>query len=69
MKKKITSSAPVLFRKSEVAAVLRVSVRTIDRYIRGGVLKRVKVGGSTRFALADVLKFVKRQKEEGGETS
>jgi excisionase family DNA binding protein len=62
--KKTKTSAPVLFRKSEVAAVLRVSVRTIDRYIRGGVLKRVKVGGSTRFALADVLQFVHRSKEK-----
>ena len=43
-----------LLNRDEAAAMLRVSVRTVDRLIESGELPAAKVGRSVRVARADV---------------
>jgi excisionase family DNA binding protein len=51
--------------KSEVAGLLKASTRTVDRLRKDGLLKTVKVRGRVRFALEDVVAYV-RLASEGG---
>jgi hypothetical protein len=51
-----------LLSKGEVADLLNVSVRSVDRLRGEGLLKEVYVRGSVRFAPEDVADFVNRQR-------
>lgn len=53
-----------LLRKREVADLLVVSVRSVDRLIASGDLPRVRLGGSIRFRLEDVRNLVERSRED-----
>jgi len=49
---------PVVYTIREVADILKVSVRTVQRMIRRGDIRAVKIGGSVRIpkeALDEVL--------------
>ena len=46
---------------TEVAAVLKVTSRTVLNLIRRGELRRVKVGRSTRIRLFDLERYIERQ--------
>lgn len=39
---------PVLYTMSEVAEILKVSVRTVKRMIKRGDIKAIKIGGTVR---------------------
>ena len=43
-----------LYTASEMAAILKVHIKTVYRYGREGKLLRVKVGRSVRFALPEM---------------
>lgn len=43
---------------SEVAAVLRVSVKTVRRLIEEGKLKSIKVRGAVRIWLSDLMTYL-----------
>jgi len=45
----------------EVAKMLKVSERTVQREVTAGKLKAFKVGRSLRFRLEEVEKYMKRQ--------
>jgi excisionase family DNA binding protein len=51
-----------LLSKGEVADLLNVSVRSVDRLRDEGLLKEVPVRGSVRFAPEDVADFVNHQR-------
>lgn len=54
-----------LISKQEVALILGVHVRTIDNYVRRGILKpEFLPSGQKRFYRADVLRLLERHKEE-----
>ena len=46
-----------LLTKREAAAILRVSVRTLENYIKAGVIKPIRIGPTVRFP-ADILSTV-----------
>jgi len=46
-----------LLTKREAAAILRVSVRTLENYIKAGVIKPIRIGSTVRFP-ADILSTV-----------
>ncbi len=54
-----------LLLKSEVAELLGVSMRTVDRLRASGQLPAVRVRGSPRFLPADVAAYVQANKEGG----
>ncbi len=41
--------------KSEIAAALKASTRTVDRYVRKGLIRPYKREGLVRFKLSEVL--------------
>jgi excisionase family DNA binding protein len=47
--------------RNEVAEVLDVSLKVLDRLVRDGHIKRLKMGGKVRFRLADVEAFLTGQ--------
>ncbi len=49
-----------LLTVEEVASRLAVSRWTVYRLVRAGDLNRIRVGGSTRFRLADVKTLIER---------
>jgi excisionase family DNA binding protein len=53
-----------LLTKLQVAALLEVSGRTVDRLASAGELQRIRIGGSTRFRVADVQALVDRSAED-----
>ncbi len=59
MKKKIQDFDELLrlVSKREAAAILGVSVRTIEREVSAGRLTKHKVRGSVRFVLGDVMRL------------
>lgn len=58
-KKEITMST-VLLKKSEVAQMLRISSRTIDRLRSVGMLRSTKIAGSVRFQLEEIERYIKK---------
>ncbi len=58
--------------KSEIAAALKASTRTVDRYVRKGLIRPYKREGLVRFKLSEVLGWfasgnaVEAQKPEQG---
>ena len=53
-----------LLSKKEVAETLSVSVRSVERLVARGVLKKIKIGGAVRFRSSDLHKLI----ETGGTT-
>jgi excisionase family DNA binding protein len=49
-------------RRRTAAALMGVSVSTVDRLVRQGVLPAVRVGGSVRFALCDLESYIQESK-------
>ena len=47
--------------RHEVAEVLDVSLKVLDRLVRDGHIKRLKMGAKVRFRLADVEAFLTGQ--------
>ena len=50
----------VLLKKTEVAEILRVSSRTIDRLRSVGMLRSTKIAGSVRFQLEEIERYIKK---------
>jgi excisionase family DNA binding protein len=48
-----------LMTKAEAAAYMRVTPRTLDRWVKAGRLARYRVGSTTRFKRADLDALVK----------
>ena len=57
-------TATRLLRTRDVAEALGVSTRTVERLATTGELKRIRIGGSTRFSAADVEALVERSRQE-----
>ena len=51
---------PQLYTVREVAGILRISTRTVQRMIQRGDIKAVKIGGTTRIR-KDVLDAILEQ--------
>lgn len=52
-----------LLTRAETAALLKVSVRTVDRWLADGSLPRVYVGGSVRVQHIDLKTFIFKPKD------
>jgi len=48
-----------LLTKREAAAILRVSVRTLEKYIKAGDIKPIRIGSTVRFP-ADILTAIQQ---------
>ena len=51
----------VLLKKKEVAKMLQVSCRTIDRLVSAGVLQVIKINRSVHFQLNEIEPFIKQK--------
>jgi excisionase family DNA binding protein len=49
-----------LITKKEASQILSTSVRTVERIVASGKLVKIKLRGSVKFRLADVLKLVEK---------
>lgn len=58
---------PLVYRPEEVAEVLRVSPRTVNRLIAAGELRAFSVFKDRRIAREDLVEFVERRRTEGRE--
>lgn len=54
-----------LLKPKEAARYLSISVRTVKRLTARGELPHVRIGGSMRFVMADVLAYVARRRSDG----
>jgi excisionase family DNA binding protein len=54
-----------MFDKQGLARYFRVSTDTIDRLVKAGLLRAVRIGNQVRFTLEDVEAFIERQKIRG----
>lgn len=52
------------YTREEVAKMLKVDVRTIDRWRKMGLIKSIKIGKTRRFSEAQVLRLIEQQKSE-----
>ena len=52
-----------MFSRAEIAELLGVSARTVDRFIKEGDLIAYKLGRSVRVAEADLRAFVARSRK------
>jgi excisionase family DNA binding protein len=50
----------VFVTKPEMAARLKVQVRTVDNWMRRGILPYIKIGSSVRFHIADVDEHLRK---------
>jgi excisionase family DNA binding protein len=57
-----------LLLPDEVAAILRVSPRTVRRWAGDGTLKCVRVAGSLRFRPDDIAALIEQAKQSPGLT-
>lgn len=55
---------PEIMTRGEVAAYLRVSLSTVERMMRSGKLRAVRVCGQYRFRRCDVLKALDQMFED-----
>ena len=55
-----------LLTRREVAGLLRISTRTLDRLCNERELTPVRVGRGVRFAKADVERYIRRGRETEG---
>ena len=59
----MTNHKPVrLLTTEEAADFLSVSVRTIKRLVTEGTVQAIKIRGSMRFRLEDLITFIERSK-------
>ena len=56
---------PILLTIRETAAILRVSMSTIDRMLRRGELPHVKMNYATRILRRDVDAYIESRRMEG----
>ena len=54
-----------MFEKQWLARYFRVATDTIDRLVKGGLLRAVRIGNQVRFTLEDVDAFIERQRIRG----
>ena len=59
--------ADTILNLEEVAKMLKVSERTVQREVTAGKLKAFRVGRSLRFRLKEVEKYIERQEVLPGE--
>lgn len=52
-----------LLTKDDVAEALKVSVRTVDRFVKAGRLRPIRVGRAVRFQWCDVAEFLARSSD------
>jgi excisionase family DNA binding protein len=57
-----------LLTRAEVAGLLRVSLRSVDRLCQRGELRPVKVLSAVRFRLEDVEALIESQRRAGRST-
>lgn len=53
---------PLLYTREEVARILRLSLRTIDKLTKDGKLPSVRLGRTVRFSKDDLLVFIQQRK-------
>lgn len=51
---------PQLLRKKDVAGILAVSTRTVDRMVAEGALRKIYVGGRVRFYAREIREFIEQ---------
>ena len=56
-----------VYTRQEVAEMLRVSIQTIDKEIKRGNLKRVKIGSRVLITDTDLFDYLERMKRESME--
>jgi excisionase family DNA binding protein len=61
----VHQAARRVFDKHGLARYFRVSTDTIDRLVKAGHLRAVRIGNQVRFTLEDVEGFIERQKIRG----
>jgi|JI10StandDraft_1071094.scaffolds.fasta_scaffold586350_1 excisionase family DNA binding protein len=59
MEQRITNQSTEFLNREEVAAMLKITVRTLSKLYKDGGLKKYKVGGRLlRFKRSDVIQFM-----------
>ena len=58
------TQTPILLTIRETAAILRVSMSTIDRMLRRGELPHVKMNYATRILRRDVVAYIESRRVE-----
>ena len=53
------------FTREETAAMLKVTTRTLDEWVKKGLIKRLKLGRMVRFSRASIRECINRV--DGGE--
>lgn len=61
MSEQIIQPLPAVMTTEEVAAILRCSTTTVDRYVFAHELAAIRIGRERRFRAEDVLDFVSRR--------
>ena len=61
----VMTQTPILLTIRETAAILRVSMSTIDRMLRRGELPHVKMNHATRILRRDVDAYIESRRMEG----
>ena len=54
----------MVYTKQEVSEMLKVSIQTIDREIKKGKLKRLKIGARVLIAEDDLKEYLSNAKKE-----
>jgi excisionase family DNA binding protein len=49
---------PLVLNKNDVAELLRISERQVDKLRRAGILPAFKIGGGVKFHKADVINMI-----------
>lgn len=52
------SLKPSFYSRNDVAKIIGISPRTVDRWIESGILKRIKVGGIVRIPQTSLSKVL-----------
>lgn len=61
-------SLPQLLKRHEAAALLRVSIRTLDRILAAGELRRSHIGRVVRIELSELRAYLARTRSQRGGT-
>lgn len=59
-----TPETPILLRRSDVARLLSLSIRSVDKLARSGQLPTVRIGRSVRFIEADLRSWAARNRQD-----
>ena len=57
----MSQNGPTLLTKSEAAQVLRVSLKTLDRYRDAGILTPIYLGRTVRYRRDDIEALIERR--------